>query len=106
MELANVAAVDDECIVNNIFYSNFCFDLTEKMPAASSSFSIPVACLASSSSSDLLTLMHNRTGHGNLRMLIESAKSKLVTGLQIEDSHIRKFKQDDKHVCDICARAK
>ena len=50
--------------------------------------------------------MHNRTGHGNLRMLIESAKSKLVTGLQIEDSHIRKFKQDDRHVCDICARAK
>ena len=76
------------------------------MLAASSSCSSPVACLASSSSSDLLTLMHNRTGHGNLRMLIESAKSKLVTGLQIEDSHIRKFKQDDKHVCDICARAK
>ena len=105
--LANIAA-DDECIVNNnnIFYSNFCVDLTEKLRRASSSCSIPVACLVSSSSSDLLTLMHNRTGHGNLRMLIESAKSKLVTGLQIEDSHIRKFKQDDKHVCDICARAK
>ena len=76
------------------------------MQAASSSCSIPMACLASSSYSDLLTLMHNRTGHGNLRMLIESAKSKLVTGLQIDDSHIRKFRQDDKHVCDICARAK
>ena len=48
--LANVAA-DDECIVNdnnNIFYSNFCVDLTEKILAASSSCSIPVACLASS----------------------------------------------------------
>ena len=33
-------------------------------------------------------------------------KSKLVTGLQIEDKHIRKFKQDDRHVCDICARSK
>ena len=90
--LANVAA-DDECIVNNnnIVYSNFCFDLTEKMRAASSSCSIPVAFLASSSSFDLLTLMHNRTGYGNLRMLIESAKSKLVTGLQIEDSHIQKL---------------
>ena len=105
--LANIAA-DDECIVinNNIVYSNFCFDLTEKMRAASNSCCIPMACVASSSSSDLLTLMHNRTGHGNLRMLIESAKSKLVTGLQIEDSHIRKVRQDDKHVCDICARAK
>ena len=80
--LANDAA-DDECIVNNnnIFYSNFCVDLTEKLRRASSSCSIPVACLASSSFSDLLTLMHNRTGHGNLRMLIESAKSKLGTGL-------------------------
>ena len=103
-----VAAADVSVVTNesNNFYSNFCVDLTEKILAASSSCSIPVACLASSSSSDLLTLMHNRTGHGNLRMLIESAKSKLVTGLQIEDSHIRKFRQDDKHVCDICARAK
>ena len=83
--LANVAA-DDECIIknDNIFYSNFCVELIEKLRRASSSCSIPVACLASSLSSDLLTLMHNRTGHGNLRMLIESAKSKLVTGLQIE----------------------
>ena len=76
------------------------------MRHASNNSSYPMACLASSSSSDLLTLMHNRTGHGNLRMLIESAKSKLVSGLQIKDSHIRKFKQDDKHVCDICARGK
>ena len=60
--LANDAADDgDECIVNNdnIFYSNFCVDLTENMRAASSSCSILVACLTSSSSSDLITLMHN-----------------------------------------------
>ena len=53
--LANAAA-DDECIVinDNIVYSNFCFDLTKKLRRASSC-SIPTACLASSSSSDLLT---------------------------------------------------
>ena len=81
VELANVAA-DDECIVinNNIAYSNFCFDLTEKLRRASSSCSIPTACLASSSSSDLLTLMYNRTRHGILRIPIESTKSKLVKG--------------------------
>ena len=39
-------------------------------------------------------------------MLIESSKSKLVKGLNIEDSHIRKLNKDDKHVCDVCARAK
>ena len=33
-------------------------------------------------------------------------KSKLVTGLEIEEKHIRKYKKDDRHVCDICARAK
>ena len=36
--LANVAA-DDEC-TNNIFYSNFCVDLTEKLRRASSSCSV------------------------------------------------------------------
>ncbi len=39
-------------------------------------------------------------------MLIESSKSKLVKGLNIEDKYIRKLNQDDKHVCDVCARAK
>ena len=29
-----------------------------------------------------------------------------MKGLNIEDKHIRKFNQDDKHVCDVCARAK
>ena len=66
----DASAVNNE---SNNFYSNFCVDLTDKLRHASSSHSIPMACLASSSSCDLLTLMHNRTGHGNLRMLIESA---------------------------------
>ena len=39
-------------------------------------------------------------------MLIEASKSKLVNGLKIEDKHIRKFNKTDKHVCDVCARAK
>ena len=71
-------AIDASVLSNesNIFYSNFCVDLSEKLRAANSSRSIPMAWLASSSSSDLLILMHNRTGHRNLRMLIESAKSK------------------------------
>ncbi len=66
----------------------------------------PAAYLGSSTTTNLLTLMHNRIGHGNLRMLIESSKSKLVKGLNIEDSHICKFNKDGKHVCDVCARVK
>ena len=38
--------------------------------------------------------------------LIECVKSKFVSGLKIEDKDIRKFIKSDKHVCDICARAK
>jgi hypothetical protein len=38
--------------------------------------------------------------------LIEASKSKLVDGLKIENRHIRKFNNSDKHVCDVCARAK
>ena len=30
----------------------------------------------------------------------------MVSGLQIEDKHIRKFTKTDKHVCDVSARAK
>ncbi len=41
-----------------------------------------------------------------MKALIESHKSKLVKGLKIEDSHIRKFNKSDKHVCDVCVRAK
>ena len=65
-----------------------------------------MAFLSSSSSTDVLGLMHERTGHANKRSLIECVKSRLVTGLQIEEKHIRKFKSDDRHVCDVCARAK
>ena len=50
--------------------------------------------------------MHERTGHANKRSLIECVKSGLVTGLQIEQKHIRKYKNDDRHVCDVCAREK
>ena len=61
---------------------------------------------SSSSSSDILGLMHERTGHLNKRALIECVKSKLVEGLQIDDSHIRRYRKSDKDVCDVCARAK
>ena len=52
--VVDTAVVDVSAVTNesNNFYSNFCVDLTEKILAASSSCSIPVACLASSSSSD------------------------------------------------------
>ncbi len=46
-----------------------------------------------SSSSDILGLMHERTGHLNKRALIECVKSKLVEGLQIDDSHIRRYRK-------------
>ena len=54
----------------------------------------------------MLGLIHERTGHLNKRTIIECVKSKLVRGLQIEEKHIRKYKKEDKHVCDVCARAK
>ena len=62
--------------------------------------------LASSVSVDVLGLMHERTGHFNKRGLIECVKSKIVSGLKIEDKDIRRFMESDKHVCDIGARAK
>ena len=46
---------------------------------------VPVAFLSSSSSTDVLGLIHERTGHANKRSLIECVKSRLVTGLQIEE---------------------
>ena len=67
---------------------------------------VPVSFLGDSSTTDVLGLMHERTGHQNKRSLIECVKSRLVTGLEIEEKHIRKYKQDDRHVCDICAQAK
>ena len=54
----------------------------------------------------MLGLVHECTGHLNKRSIIECVKSKLVKGLQVEDKHIRNYVKDDKHVCDVCARAK
>ena len=68
----------------NIFYSNF--SISAK-PAVK-----PISLLASLTSSDILGLMHERTGHLNKRALIECVKSKLVTGLQIDDSHIGRYR--------------
>ena len=53
----------------------------------------------------MLNLFHNRCGHGNKRMLIEAAKSKLITGLKLSDKHPRKYQKSDRRVCDVCARA-
>ena len=50
--------------------------------------------------------MHERTGHFHKRGLIECVKSRIVDGLKIENKDIRKFRESDKQVCDICARAK
>ena len=51
----------------NIFYSNFS---SSAKPAVK-----PICLLASSTSSDILGLMHERTGHLNKRALIECVKS-------------------------------
>ena len=67
---------------------------------------VPVCCLSSSVSVDVLGLMHERTGHFHKRGLIECVKSRIVDGLKIEDKDIRKVRESDKQVCDICARAK
>ena len=48
----------------------------------------------------------NCTERAVMNASVNVRKTKLVKGLQIEDSRIRKIKQDDRHVCDICARAK
>ena len=95
----------------NTYYTSFACDDMKRAKSKSDAtsaelYNIPTAFLSSSSSTDVLGLMHERTGHQNKRSLIECVKSRLVTGLQIEDKHIRKFKQDDRHLCDICARSK
>jgi hypothetical protein len=122
---ASLVALDnaDDVLINDIVYSTFsanellCTTWSDSTSLATKSEStsenkqaqqstIPVAYLSSSSTTDVLGLMHERTGHQNKRSLIECVKSRLVTGLQIESKHIRKYKQDDRHVCDICARSK
>jgi hypothetical protein len=50
--------------------------------------------------------MHEQTGHANKRSLTECVKSRLAAELQIEEKHIRKYKSDDRHMCNVCARAK
>ena len=79
---AAAAAVDDEMHVNsndqNNFYFAFFSDISNKFKISGQA-SAPTAYLGSSTTVDLLTLMHNRTGHGNMRMLIEASKSKLVS---------------------------
>ena len=107
-DTAAVAMCENQVTSNNEidYYFAFYCDISANFETAELVSNKAVAYLGSSTTSDLLTLMHNRTGHGNLRMLIEANKSKLVNGLKIEDKHIRKFIKSDKHVCDICARAK
>ena len=94
-----------DLINNDINYSSFSCDASSDASSAAN-HNIPTAFLSSSSTTDVLGLMHERTGHQNKRSLIECVKSRLVTGLKIENKHIRKYKQDDRHVCDICARSK
>ena len=62
--------------------------------------------VASLNLKDLLELMHDRTRHGNKRMLVVCVKSKLVTGLKIFVKNIRHFRLSDHHVCDVSARSK
>ena len=105
---ADDAANESHVTINDLnnYYSCFSRDTACVFHTAELASNTPIAYLGSSSTIDLLTLMHNRTGHGNLRMLIEASKSKLVSGLKIKDKHIRKFIKTDKHLCDVCARAK
>ena len=94
---------------NNFYFKDFSSQLVKmsrSVGGCTSYKAVPVCYLASSVSVDVLGLMHERTGHFNKRGLIECVKSKFVSGLKIEDKDIRKFIKSDKHVCDICARAK
>ncbi len=63
----------------NIFYSKFYPDLSSAFITAELVDSQPAAYLGSSTTTDLLTLMHNRTGHGNLKMLMELSLMELPT---------------------------
>ncbi len=42
----------------------------------------------------------------NKRAIIECVKLILGRGLELEDKHIWKYRKEDKHVCNVCARAK
>ncbi len=109
---ASLVALDntnDDVLINDIVYSTFsanellCTTWSDSTSLATKSEStsenkqaqqstITVAYLSSSSTTDVLGLMHEWKGHQNKRSLIECVKSRLVTGLQIESKHIRKYK--------------
>ena len=72
------------------FYSKFSKSVVPVFPAQLLDRN-SIALLASSSTLDVLGLIHERTGHLNKRAIIECVKSKLVRGLEIEDRHIRKY---------------
>ncbi len=109
---AGVVLANIKCnIINDTescYLSLFLNDLSDALDDSSKLIdSKTIALLGSSTSIDSLILMHNRTGHFNMKTLIESHKSKLVKGLKIKDPHIRKFNKSDKHVsCDVCAAAR
>ena len=70
-------------------------------------FDVNAVCsLASSNRVNKLKLMHDRTGHGNEGMLIESHKSQLIEGMSLDTKQLRKGSKEDRAPCDICTRAK
>ena len=80
------AVANDACKINDtesFYLSLFLSDLSDALDDSSKLIdSKTIALLGSSTSTDSLTLMHNRTGHFNMKALIESHKSKLVKGLK------------------------
>ena len=65
-----------------------------------------VCNLASSRRVNMLRLVHDRTGHGNEKMLIAAHKGRLITGMKFTDKELRKYALKNKPLCNICARAK
>ena len=76
------------CAVHNLSkqakLENTHYELDKKNTRLEQS-TVPVSNLGDSSTTDVLGLMHERTGHQNKRSLIECVKSRLVTGLAIEE---------------------
>ena len=93
---ADVNAANNDDIV---FYlrdlSSSLVNSKKNATAAPSYKAVPVCCLSSSVSVDVLGLMHERTGHFHKRGLIECVKSRIVDGLKIENKDIRKFRESD-----------
>ncbi len=95
-DIARSAISASESLVSSLDY--FIVPMLTNKNNKAQHFTVPVAFVSSSSSTDVLGLMHERTGHANKRSLIKCVKSRLVTGLQIEEKYIRKYKSDDRHV--------